>query len=495
MNLLSWLRGALTRPPPRQPFLERLEQWLATRSAAEHPQWTALFNHCREATQAAPTGKWTKEAKRLLELIGPQEFCRAACGWFSAEGRADFERSADLVKGLVWCTALVDDEQLSPLVAELAQAAFRKIPQHGPVSVKVGNACFYALGASSSFHAAAQLSRLKTGTRYRQALKMIDKALGNAAEERGLSKDDLEEQSVPRLDRALPQQLGRWSPQLQFSNGSLGVRWLRDDHKISASVPAEVKRDHPEAQAELKKYLAQMNELLPAQAARLEHLFISNRALTLPQWREHYVDHPLVGLLARPLVWTFSSAGDEKVGFWFDGEVLEPTGAKLELDETASVRLWHPLNRSEGEVDALRKMLERIGLEQPFKQLEREVFPLTELELARGVSTRFAQQRIKQQQFAALCRQCGWTYRLMGQFDSFNIPVRVVPQWRLQVELDVEAAEEGGASNAGIFLHLTTGALRFLRTEGTPSLADVPPTVLSELQRDVSLFVQVCAVR
>ena len=54
-----------------------------------------------------------------------------------------------------------------------------------------------------------------------------------------------------------------------------------------------------------------------------------------------------------------------------------------------------------------------------FKQAHREVYLLTDAErLTDTYSNRFAAHIVRQHQFSALCRERGWQFNLMGNWDS-----------------------------------------------------------------------------
>src|SRR5262249_27341755 len=48
---------------------------------------------------------------------------------------------SDLLRGLVWCTSLVDEDRLTSQVGDAAEICFKKIPNVGPRAPKIGNAC------------------------------------------------------------------------------------------------------------------------------------------------------------------------------------------------------------------------------------------------------------------------------------------------------------------------------------------------------------------
>ncbi len=235
-------------------------------------------------------------------------------------------------------------------------------------------------------------------------------------------------------------------------------------------------------------------------------MLLDQRIWPLAVWRERYLDHRLVSRLARRLIWqvdggkSFLPVGD---GF------VDENGKPVEIPSTATVRLWHPIDSTADGVMRWRQMLAAREVTQPFKQAHREVYLLTDAERRTATySNRFAAHILRQHQFQALCDARGWTYRLMGNFDSHNIPTRVLPRHGMAVEFWVEAAPPETTA-AGIFTHLSTDQVRFNRwrqptgrgmaqREGVGDLPmpleEVPPIVFSELMRDVDLFVGVASV-
>jgi hypothetical protein len=102
---------------------------------------------------------------------------------------------------------------------------------------------------------------------------------------------------------------------------------------------------------------------------------------------------------------------------------------------------------------------------------------------------------IRQHQFAALCRERGWRFRLQGGFDSHNTPTLALPRWGLNAEFWVDGVpDETQMSEAGIYLHLATDQVRFSDATGPRPLAEVPALLFSEVMRDVDLFVGVCSI-
>lgn len=528
----SLLKQPAGEPGPTVPFTVELttdEAWTRALRAALHElapparaAWDTLLVHCRLATASKPSRKWLDQAKTRVDALGPDAFAATlatvlpeigkpgtppagpvnALG-FNPDPTQVHETHSDLLRGLVWCTGLVENDALIGAVGDAADACFKKLAGIGPRAPKIGNACLWALANLSSTAAVAQLSRLKSRAKHASVKTQLGKALGTAAGKTGMSAEELEEVVVPTCGLTAVgeqrQQLGDYTACLRVSADlKAEVSWLKPDGKEQTSVPAAVKEAFAGEVQALKRREKEIAKLLPAQRDRIERLLGQERTWALADFRSRYLDHPLVGTIARRLIWRFGN----RAAAWHDGKLVDRTGQVLEAmgDETR-VALWHPIAAEPVEVKAWRDWLEAHQVCQPFKQAHREVYILTDAERQTAVySNRFAAHVLKQHQFAALCQQRGWTYRLQGEWDSANTPTLVLPAWGLRAEFWVEQIraegplmERGDLSHLGVSLYLTTDQVRFYRgavAEPLP-LAEVPPLVFSEVMRDLDLFVGV----
>jgi hypothetical protein len=201
--------------------------------------------------------------------------------------------------------------------------------------------------------------------------------------------------------------------------------------------------------------------------------------------------------MSRRLIWQFSEDQRTELGVFRDGQILDVNDRAIDwLLSSSVVRLWHPLGCPPEHVLAWRRALERNELVQPFKQAHREIYILTDAERATDVySNRFAAHILRQHQFAALCRERGWQYRLQGEWDSANTPVRRLPRWNFELQFWVDApTDRTGLAQSGVFQYICTDQARFCRDGAPVRLADVPTIAFSEGMRDVDLFVGVCSV-
>jgi hypothetical protein len=509
---------------PVETLLNRADSWaalaeddLAALAEPERRAWRALIAHARTASAAQPAARWIDTARPLVETIGFDKFSATIGRWFqvvkprSYESRMTnsaaplplHEANSDALKGLVWCCAARGDSATAGLVADLAAICYRKVPGVGPISSKVGNACLVALEKMGDLTAVAQLSRLRNKIKYIVGQRLVQRALETAAKRAGITVADLEEIALPTFglhaDHGLKETLASFTAEIRLTPAAeVKTTWRNAAGKVQQSVPAEVKSEAAAEWKELKVMLGDITKLLDAQRARIEQLFRVERTWRLGEWRERYLDHPLVAPFARRLIWRFTPTDAEPIlGIWHEGQIVGVDDQPLrEFSAETPVTLWHPITSDVATVRAWREWLITRQITQPTKQAHREIYLLTEAERTTSTySNRFAAHILRQHQFAALAHQRGWKYRLQGAFDSANTPELNMTEWSLRAEFWIEATPGmNDLSDSGICLYIATDQVRILRgTEPLP-LADVPPLAFSEIMRDVDLFVGVTSV-
>ena len=525
--------------------------------------WGALFAHAVTASSGKPSAKWLAEAANHCVVIGPESISRHLATWLAQadaptpflgiapyyEGRGVedvtayreqhqsaykkytdakkshiSDRNVILLKGLTWYASLCSAPDLARAAGHVTQAAYATVEGYGTYSSKLGNAGIWALGQMPGGVGVGPLAMLRTKLRDRGALKLIAAAIESAAKASGMTVDELEDLAVPTggldADGTRTETFGAEGSARLTLDGATGrtkLEWFGADGKPRKAVPAGVKREYA---AEVKAFKAAEEEVaaaVSAQAARFDRALLEERTLTLGVWRERYGSHPVLGNLARRLIWTVGGKAVLPVGEGFaDVSGLAMTG----LSDEAEIKLWHPINAEPKEVLRWRDALETRQLVQPFKQAHREVYLLTDAERTTATySNRFAAHILKQHQFNSLCVLRGWknTLRLMVD-DSYPPATRALPRFGLRAEFWVEGIGDNygtDTNDAGTYLRVATDQVRFYRefaetnsahasgggyapgrnnTSDPILLSDVPPLAFSEIMRDVDLFVGVASV-
>jgi hypothetical protein len=519
-------------------WAETADKEIRTLAREQQIAWTELLIHCLRASGSAPGAKWLKTADKFIAQIGPSVFRDAILRWFPLaekarpavsrdNGLSPLPVNADLLKGLAWLSSTKDDPEMARALLALGVSGYRKIPMQGPRSAKVGNACVWALGNMLGMNGIAQLSILKIKVKSLSAQKVIANAFELAARRTGLSADEIEELAVPSYgleEVGLRRDVfGEFVSTLKVNGSDVSQVWEKAG-KALKSAPQAVKTEHAEESKEITQALKDIRKMLPAQRDRIENLFLAQKKWTFSVWRERYINHPLVGTIARRIIWKFSQGDQAASGLWLGGQIVGRDGAPLDwLDDTASVELWHPLYVETDVVLEWRAFLAMHEIQQPFKQAHREIYLLTDAERnTHTYSNRFAAHILRQHQFNALCAVRGWknSLRLMVD-DEFPPATKSLSQWGLRAEYWIEGIGDDyrtDTNETGTFLYLTTDQVRFYRIGAAENrahasgggyaarrwngmgnaeplpLEEIPALVLSEVLRDVDLFVGVASV-
>jgi hypothetical protein len=507
-------------------------------AAADGQTWWDLLGHAVTAVSAKPSARREKTARGLLAAVGERAAAERISAWLALVGQP---RTIPLIgrgrgaeklfdsynvagmRGLAWMLGFAAaDAESARTLAALALAALLRLPGLGPRAPRVANAAVYALSRMPGTAALAQLGRLATQVTYRGTLAQLDQALEARAAEHGVSREVIEELAVPSFGLTEAgrrvEQFGGALAEVVVRGRAVDLTWRTEAGTVVKSAPARVRDEFAAEVKELKSAVADIEKMISAQAERLERLFLARRSWDFAHWTEYYLDHPLVGTLARRLIWLI----DDVPASYADGGLRTLTGAALVPAPDARVELWHPIGREVAEISAWRDWLDRHQVTQPFKQAHREVYPITVAEQGtRTYSNRFAAHILRQHQFHALTSQRGWQNRLRFMADDGNPPAtRHMAQWGIRAEFRLGGLGrdfETDGTESGAFRYIATDQVRFYPAaspdnvahasgegharddiaavaDGPIPLADIPPLVLSEIFRDIDLFVGVCSI-
>jgi hypothetical protein len=363
------------------------------------------------------------------------------------------------------------------------------------------------------------LERVRLNVKQPSYKKEIEKALNALAQRAQLSREDLEELTLPDygfVDGVLRVHFGPAYAELTLTSDDLKLQWYDEQGNPRKSEPADVKKTYKAERKEFKLLQDEIAGMVQAQKARIERLPLAQRTWSFAAWCERYRDHQLLAPLVHALIWRFTDGDTTLAAMWHGDHFVNAHGEPVEPSPTATVSLWHPIFSEASEVLAWRVWLEQQGRTQPYKQAHREVYLLTDAERRTATySNRFAAHILRQHQFHALAAARGWVNKLRLMVDDSYPPATLdMPHWGLRAEFWVEGIDEG-AEYGHTYLYLSTDQVRFYNLGapvnyaragsgryshawGTPSepipLADIPLLVFSEVLRDVDLFVGVASV-
>jgi len=474
--------------------------------------WVELIKFCLSTSdKTSPPKGWQQKASDLIAHIRDEEFSKTMIESLAInkesliaihKNEKDYflrELNHNVLRGLIWCTGLINNNDLQTAVDQYALIAFKKKPGVGPISARTGTAAMFAFSLLPFKEAITRLMKFRNKIINNNILKSIDRIIGDVAKKNGLDKNLVEEIGV--MDFGLDKngnkkiEFGSVTCEISAKNASeLVVEWQKEGKPIK-SVPASVKAEFGLRLKELKNEIKELEAQLQVQKDRIESYFLKKKIWNYLEWKENYIESSLVKVIAAKLIWSFKKETLYDSGIFLNGVfVNHKNESLLWVDEYTSIELWHPINSTTEEIVGWRNFIEAKEITQPFKQAYREIYLLTDAELNTSTySNRFAAHILRQHQFAALCKQRGWQYHLMGQWDSHNTPTIKLPEWKMFAQYFVDADGNGEANNAGIYHYISTDQVRFYG-EHQLELINVPKIVFSEIMRDVDLFVGVTSI-
>lgn len=516
--LVAMIECALRNPYwASPPALTTIVKAVGTRHA--HVAWQrpliaaesieAIVEHVGRYSGVKPSRKWWKQ----LELIATEgeraAYCRAvdeALDVLAGEAGAVPSVFSEYLRGMMVVLALWPGEETVRILGRGLRVCGEKLPGLGPRCEKGFGGAVWALGEMGTFEALAVMSLARGKVKVPKLQKVLEGALTAAAGRQGLSLEELEERVVPDFglgaEGVLVEGLSGGAGELSLDErGRARLVW-RSGAKVVSAPTAAMKAGSADVVAGLKRAKKDLEAAVGAQKRRLDGMFVGRRRIPYGEWVERYLEHPVMRVLTKRLVWDFRRVDDTVLAMPRDWEVgggrgfVGVDGGPVEVGgEGTTVKLWHPMESTREEALAWRDAVFSWEVTQPVKQVFREVYVLTPAEEATRVySNRYAAQIIRQHQAVALMRERGWKASFAGLIDSKpGYPSRRLEEWGLTAEFFVEMAGDD-TTDVGIAVYLATDQVRFLREGEAVALADIPDIVLSEVFRDVDLFVGVSGV-
>ena len=513
----------------QDPFANMANDMIARMPEEEKHFWYKLLPIVQKVNGSKPTPKFLDETKKLLSTEGGDTFKKTLHEWFRflvalkdtvEEKEHDYGNgnvfkyatieyissvNAEAIKGLVWVSAHFHDHATIQLLSALAERTFRKIPGKGPTAPIIGNACLFSLYKSKGLDGIGQLSRLKLRIKQSSTQGFIQKYLETAAAEKGVSVYEIEDMSVD--DCGLENGARKFvfddftASLIVTGIGKTDIQWNKPDGTLQKSVPAFVKEKHGPKLKKLKDTAKEVEQTLVSQRDRIDRMLRSNRKMTKEQFDSFYLQHGLMGYIAKMIIWNFHFADKIVPAINFNGHWVNATNEIVPVENALEVSLWHPVLSTIAEIKSWRDFLQSNQVSQPLKQAYREVYLLTDAEInTRTYSNRMAAHLIRQHQFNSLAKTRGWKYALMGAFDNGmdnGCASLLLPEFGLRAEYWInEIHDENQINDTGIYNYVSTDQVRFVDSDdrSAKELVDIPPLVFSEVMRDVDLFVGVASV-
>ena len=251
-------------------------------------------------------------------------------------------------------------------------------------------------------------------------------ALANAANQLGLTTQELADKIVPDMgfDEKMCRTFDFGSRKFSvYLTPQLDIEIFEGEKKLK-NLPKIGVNDDPalaeKATADFKEMKKQMKTVVDAQKQRLEYVLMLDRKWTAEAWKALFVKNPLMHCFAIGLIWGIYENGCLKTSFRYldDGSFTNSDDDEIELSEVMQIGLVHPLELTEHEKEAWLEQLDDYEIIQPFDQLRRKVYKVAEIDKNKTACELFKNTEITNTTLVNRMTKAGW-YKGQAQDAGF----------------------------------------------------------------------------
>ena len=314
-----------------------------------------------------------------------------------------------------------------------------------------------ALSVSPDPAALVAVDSISRKFKFRQVKAAAAAALESAAQELGITAEELADRIVPTLDFAPDgTRVFDYGPR-KFTvrlTPTLELAVITEAGKAVKSMPAPGKTDDAEKAAAAyeayKTLKKQIKTTVTAQRARLELALSAQRCWDGEAWRKLFVENPVMHQFAISLIWGVYEGGALKETFRYmeDGSFNTADEDEYTIPDRVSIGLVHPI---ELEADVLSAWKEQLGdyeITQSIDQLSRPIYHIP-AERAQATALETVAGRILNAlSLTGKLQGMGWYRGSVGDAGGFFTFYREDPAVGMGVELNFSGSFVGGENEA-----------------------------------------------
>ena len=274
-----------------------------------------------------------------------------------------------------------------------------------------------ALALNGSSNALLLVDQISRKFKFRQVKNAASEALSYAAEQLGITKEELEDRIVPSLgfDEKMEQVFDYGTRSFRVAlTPALGLEVYDENGKRLKNLPAPGRKDEPEkakAASDAWKLLKkQLKTVVANQTLRLEQALSAERLWEVSKWQELFVKNPVMHQFATGLIWGRYEDGELKDTFCYmeDGSFNTVEEEEYEMPADGRIGLVHPIELEEDVLSAWKEQLADYEVIQPMEQLDRPFCRPTEEEREQTELTRFGGKLLNGLSLSGKLQNMGW---------------------------------------------------------------------------------------
>ncbi len=301
--------------------------------------------------------------------------------------------------------------------------------------------------------------------KFKQVRAAAGAALEFAASELGITREELADRIVPdlgfdekmerRFDYGARAFLVTITPALEievFEAKEAPEKGMQVRGKKLKNLPAPGAKDDAEiakaAYEEFKQLKKQMKATITSQRARLEMALSTSREWSVSAWEQLFVKNPLMHQFAMGLIWGIYKKGKLVQSFRYmeDGSFNTADEDEYKLPEDGKIGLVHPVELTREEKETWEGQLEDYEITQPFEQLKRSVYTVTEEEKEARKLMRFNGRTLNDLSLSSRLTGLGWYRGSVQDGGGFYTYYREDAELGLGVELYFSGSYVGGSN-------------------------------------------------
>lgn len=301
-----------------------------------------------------------------------------------------------------------------------------------------------ALAGVDSLYALLRAQEVSESRALKERLQRVAlDALRAAARRRQMDLSELYDELTPDfgLGQGLTLTVGPQAYRVELQ-GDLSLRVVNGQGKASKSIPAvrdeALKPEWEAATARLKTLATSLKTVVKQQGPRMLAALVSGKRWPLERWQRLFVQHPLLRIVGRSLIWRAEGAPDlARTSFRLaeDLSLVDVEDAAVALPAGCSISLWHPATALPGEVDAWRAYFADYELEALVDQLGACADLPAPGQFKDGLLLPPAPLTLAQESLGSLLKKFGYRPGPVGDGPSINEHVWQLPELQLRIEL------------------------------------------------------------
>ena len=253
--------------------------------------------------------------------------------------------------------------------------------------------------------------------KYRQVKTAAADALKFAAEQLGLSTEELADRIVPDLgfdenhERIFDYGERKFKV---YITPALEIEIYDENNKKLKNIPAPGKKDNEalaaEAYAEFKQMKKQMKTTVANQKQRLEAALSTERKWTVERWNALFVKNPIMHQFAISLIWGIYEDGKLSATFRYmeDGSFNTEDEEEISLPEEGLIGLIHPIELNDDTRAKWEEQLSDYEIIQSIEQLKRPMYLMTDKEKNEKTLDRFGGMLLSGISLSSKLQSLGW---------------------------------------------------------------------------------------